>query len=38
MKKASEENWDKILNIKTSVYDYSQEDYQNYGSSDRNFL
>ena len=31
MTKGNEEYWDLKLNIKTSVYDYSQEDYQNYG-------
>lgn len=31
MTKGNEEYWDVKLNIKTSVYDYSQEDYQNYG-------
>lgn len=31
MMKTSNENWDLKLNIRTNVYDYSQEDYQNYG-------
>lgn len=31
MKTSNEEKWDLKLNINTCVYDYSQEDYQNYG-------
>ena len=31
MTKSNEELWDLKLNIRTCVYDYSQEDYQNYG-------
>ncbi len=31
MKASDEEKWDMKLNVNTCVYDYSQEDYQNYG-------
>lgn len=31
MKASDEEKWDVKLNVNTCVYDYSQEDYQNYG-------
>lgn len=31
MCKSNDEYWDSKLNINTNVYDYSEEDYQNYG-------